>query len=157
MELPRIFNVNLRLTWAKQRAPKCYLRNRWSHCIQTRCANLLFTMNWFSAIIILHGPNSLSFRFSYLRAHITLRNMSDMCYNLVIFDPTFRYSPNTHHPVHVWVRAQQSLGCWHPTWRTMELDHHPPLCIWALLEGHHQKPQNLLGQWARTQVFLGGL
>ena len=87
---------------------QCYLRYRWSHCIQTRCANLLFTctMIWFSAIIILHGPNSSSFIFSYLRDNIiTLRNMSDMRYNLVIFDPTFRYSPNTHHPVHVWVIA----------------------------------------------------
>ena len=54
MGFPRIFNVNLRLIWAK-----CYLRNGWLHCIQTWCANLLPTTDWSSAIIIFHGPNSL--------------------------------------------------------------------------------------------------
>ena len=55
MEFPRIFNANLRLIWAK-----CYLRNRWLHCIQTWYDNLFRTTDWYSAIIIFHGANSLS-------------------------------------------------------------------------------------------------
>ena len=54
MEFPRIFNVNLRLIWAK-----CYLKNRRLHWIQAWFANLLLNTDWFSAIIIFHGPNSL--------------------------------------------------------------------------------------------------
>ena len=55
MKFPRIFNVDLRLIWAK-----CNFRNRWLHWIQTWCVNLLLNTDRFSAIIIFHGPNSSS-------------------------------------------------------------------------------------------------
>ena len=54
MEFPRIFNANLRL------------RNRWLHYIQTWWDNLLHATDWVSAIIIFHGPNSLSIIKLYL-------------------------------------------------------------------------------------------
>ena len=55
MEFLRIFNVNLRLTWAK-----CYLTDRCKYSIQNWGANLLLTTNWLSAAIIFHGPNFLT-------------------------------------------------------------------------------------------------
>ena len=57
MEFPRIFDVNLRLIWAR-----CYLRNRWLRWIQTWCGNFSLTTDWFSAMIIFHGPNHLRLR-----------------------------------------------------------------------------------------------
>mgnify|MGYP001797828120 CR=1 FL=1 len=51
MEFPTIFNANLRLIWAE-----CFLRNSLSHCIQVSCDNLLYATDWFSAILVFHGP-----------------------------------------------------------------------------------------------------
>ena len=65
MEFPRIFNANLRLIWAK-----CYLRNRWLHCIQTWYGNLFHTIGYYSAIII-------------FIARVLLRIMFTLCLDLL--------------------------------------------------------------------------
>ena len=55
MEFPSIFNAKLRLIWAE-----CYICNCWVLWIQTWWDNSLHNTDWFRAIIIFHGPNSLS-------------------------------------------------------------------------------------------------
>ena len=71
IEFLGIFNAILRLIWAK-----CYLKNRWLNCIQTWRDKLLHAADWFSAIIIFHGPNSLTTSY---RCHHCYQCVVDKC------------------------------------------------------------------------------
>ena len=55
IESPSIFNAKLKSIRAKR-----YLCNRWLLLIQTWWYSSLYTTDWFSALIIFHGPNFLT-------------------------------------------------------------------------------------------------
>ena len=94
MDFPRIFNANLRLIWAK-----CYLKNRWLHCIQTCIVNILHTTDYYSAIIIFHGLNSLISIPQCIILEIPLHcgNVVNMPY-LHVHSPTHSPSANRSRP-----------------------------------------------------------